>query len=193
MRDCFLSQVFARGSTIIVTRKFTTTVVLTIWLLFLTASQSTAIGTKNRKRDAGLNRIETNEVERRLSEMGYWTGPVDGVIDGITRTALVAFQKWEGRNVTSRFTRDDLEAVRNATSPQARANYFSDGLAIHGNPSVPPQPKSHGCIRIPMFAAREVSKLLPVGTIVLIYDKDSFVSAKDWAEADKQKQAANMH
>jgi len=267
LRDCFLSQVFARGSTIIVTRKFTTTVVLTIWLLFLTASQSTAIGTKNRKRDAGLNRIETNEVERRLSEMGYWTGPVDGVIDGITRTALVAFQKWEGRNVTSRFTRDDLEAVRNATSPQARdtgykhvevdidrqvlllidsegavsrvlpvstgsgqhynekgnrglaytprgrfriyskafgwkksalgllyyPNYFSDGLAIHGNPSVPPQPKSHGCIRIPMFAAREVSKLLPVGTIVLIYDKDSFVSAKDWAEADKQKQAANIH
>jgi len=42
-----------------------------------------------------------------------------------------------------------------------------------------------------MFAAREISNRLPVGTIVLIYDKESFVSAKDWAEADKQKQAAN--
>jgi len=71
-------------------------------------------------------------------------------------------------------------------------NYFSDGLAIHGNPSVPHNPQSHGCIRIPMFAAAEMSKQLPVGTIVLIYDKDSFVSAKDWAEADKQKQAANV-
>jgi L,D-transpeptidase-like protein/putative peptidoglycan binding protein len=69
-------------------------------------------------------------------------------------------------------------------------NYFSDGLAIHGNPSVPRSPQSHGCIRIPMSAAEAVSKRLPVGTIVLIYDSDSFVSAKDWAEADKQKQEA---
>ncbi|HJP93962.1 MAG TPA: L,D-transpeptidase family protein [Pyrinomonadaceae bacterium] len=66
-------------------------------------------------------------------------------------------------------------------------NYFSDGLAIHGNPSVPDSPESHGCIRIPMSAAVEISKALPVGTILLIYDSQSFVSAKDWAEADKQK------
>ena len=65
-------------------------------------------------------------------------------------------------------------------------NYFSDGLAIHGNPSVPDSPQSHGCIRIPMSAAAAVSKALPVGTIVLIYDSQSFVSAKDWAEADRQ-------
>jgi peptidoglycan hydrolase-like protein with peptidoglycan-binding domain len=71
-------------------------------------------------------------------------------------------------------------------------NYFSGGLAIHGNPSVPNEPKSHGCIRIPMSAAAEVSRLLPVGTIVIIYDKLSFVSAKDWAVADTQKQAANI-
>ncbi len=63
-------------------------------------------------------------------------------------------------------------------------NYFSDGLAIHGNPSVPNSPQSHGCIRIPMWAAVEISKALPVGTILLIYDSRSFVSAKDWAEAD---------
>lgn len=66
-------------------------------------------------------------------------------------------------------------------------NYFSDGLAIHGNPSVPDSPQSHGCVRIPMSAAVEISKALPVGTILLIYDSQSFVSAKDWAEADKQK------
>ena len=71
-------------------------------------------------------------------------------------------------------------------------NYFSDGLAIHGNPSVPQSPQSHGCIRIPMSAAVEISKLLPVGTIVLIYDQESFVSAKDWAEADKQRQEENV-
>ena len=66
-------------------------------------------------------------------------------------------------------------------------NYFSDGLAIHGNSSVPDSPQSHGCIRIPNSAAIEMSRQLPVGTIVLIYDSQSFVSAKQWAEADKQK------
>jgi len=64
-------------------------------------------------------------------------------------------------------------------------NYFSDGLAIHGNPSVPNSPQSHGCIRIPMSAAIEMSRELPVGTVVLIYDKQSFVSGKDWIAADK--------
>jgi lipoprotein-anchoring transpeptidase ErfK/SrfK len=71
-------------------------------------------------------------------------------------------------------------------------NYFSDGLAIHGNPSVPHAPRSHGCVRIPMFAAREISRQLPVGTIVLIYDAQSFVSAREWAEEDKQKEARNI-
>jgi L,D-transpeptidase-like protein len=61
-------------------------------------------------------------------------------------------------------------------------NYFSDGLAIHGNPSVPHSPQSHGCIRIPMSASVEMSRQLPVGTIVLIYDNQSFVSAKDWVD-----------
>jgi peptidoglycan hydrolase-like protein with peptidoglycan-binding domain len=59
-------------------------------------------------------------------------------------------------------------------------NYFSDGLAIHGNPSVPHSPQSHGCVRIPMSAAEAMSKALPVGTILLIYDSRSFVSAKEW-------------
>ena len=66
-------------------------------------------------------------------------------------------------------------------------NYFSDGLAIHGNSSVPNSPASHGCIRIPNSAAIEMSRQMPVGTIVLIYDKQSFVSAKEWAAADKEK------
>ena len=61
-------------------------------------------------------------------------------------------------------------------------NYFSDGLAIHGNPSVPHTPRSHGCVRIPMSEAKDVSEQLPIGTIVLIYDTQSFVSAKDWVQ-----------
>jgi hypothetical protein len=32
-----------------------------------------------------------------------------------------------------------------------------------------------------MSAAVEMSRQMPIGTIILIYDSQSFVSAKDWA------------
>ena len=234
--------------------------------LLVIASTDSFASSKVKKRAAGPpTRAELKQAERRLSEMGYWTGPVDGVIDSTTESALIAFQKWEGRRVTGRLTRAEFNAICAASAPQARdpgykhvevdldrqvllltdddgvvtkvltvstgsgkqykekkmsglaytprgrfriyakmegwrksplgllyyPNYFSDGLAIHGNPSVPQNPQSHGCVRIPMFAAEEMSKQLPVGTIVLIYDSESFVSARDWAEADKQRAANN--
>ncbi|HKY43213.1 MAG TPA: L,D-transpeptidase family protein [Pyrinomonadaceae bacterium] len=206
---------------------------------------------------------QIRDAERRLAEMGYWTGAVDGVVDTATQSALIAFQKWEGRAVTGKLTIDELEAIRNSTGPRARdgsyehvevdidrqvllivddagrvkvlpvstgtgkefsydgqmsvaytprgrfvvyekgvgwennvpgsmyyPNYISGGIAIHGSYSVPTKPASHGCIRIPMFASREVSKLLKLGTIVLVYDKVSFVSAKSWIENPKLKEAA---
>lgn len=246
-------------------RDLTPSLLLIVCLLVITSTQSIASTQQSRNRQTRApNRAEAKEAERRLSEIGYWTGPVDGVIDGATRSALIAFQKVEGRKITGRLTHDELEAIRNAASPQAREpgyehvevdldrqvlflvnnegtitrilpvstgsgkrynekgmrglaytprgrfrvygkvsgwkrsplgllyypNYISDGVAIHGNPDVPPKPQSHGCIRIPIFASREMSKMLPVGTIVLVYDKESFVSAKNWVEEDKLKQAA---
>ena len=243
---------------------------LALSLLLLIPSHSSAKTKANkykgRSPNHSLSRAEVKEAETRLSEMGYGTGRVDGVIDSVTRNALIAFQKWESRKVTSQLSRADFDAIMSATAPQSKdsgykhvevdldrqvllltdsegrveqvlpvstgsnrhynekgmsglaytpkgrfriyaklsgwkksplgllyyPNYFSDGLAIHGNPSVPQRPESHGCIRIPMSAAAEISKLLPIGTIVLIYDNGSFVSAKDWAEADKQKQDANI-
>ena len=243
-------------------RKFTVFAVLAVLILLIAESVVLAKGKKHGSRPP--TRAEVRDVERRLSEMGYWTGPIDGVLDDRSRSALTTFQKFEGRRLTGKLTRAELNAVLSAAAPQPKdtgykhvevdvdrqvllltddqgeilrilpvstgsgqrynekgirglaytprgrfriygkmvgwrksnlgllyyPNYFSDGLAIHGNPSVPNQPRSHGCIRIPMFAAREISKHLPIGTILLIYDEDSFVSAKDWAEADK-KQAAN--
>jgi hypothetical protein len=41
-----------------------------------------------------------------------------------------------------------------------------------------------------MFSAREVSRILKLGTIVLVYDKVSFVSALDWVKNPKLKEAA---
>jgi hypothetical protein len=230
-------------------------------LLFLTVPIASAQQT--RQQPAPLTRSQIRESERQLSDMGYWTGAVDGLFDMSSRSALIAFQKWEARPITGQLTLDELEAIRTSASPKARelgyehvevdvdrqvlllvngeggvrvvpvstgtgevfidegqtsiaytprgrfivyekevgwqsgslgstyyANFISGGVAIHGSRSVPFQPASHGCIRVPMFAAREISKLMPVGTIVLVYDKISFVSAKDWAADPKLKQAA---
>jgi lipoprotein-anchoring transpeptidase ErfK/SrfK len=47
--------------------------------------------------------------------------------------------------------------------------YIVGGIAIHGSPSVPRSPASHGCIRIPMYAAKAFYDSTPVGTPVLVY------------------------
>lgn len=49
-------------------------------------------------------------------------------------------------------------------------NYFTGGVAIHGSLLVPFQPASHGCVRIPNFAAEAFQKLVRIGTPVLVYD-----------------------
>ncbi|HXQ69722.1 MAG TPA: L,D-transpeptidase family protein [Pyrinomonadaceae bacterium] len=222
--------------------------------------------TTAQQRDLRLTRVQIKEAERLLAERGYWTGPVDGVFDAGSRSALIAFQKWEGREITGKLAFDELEAIRAGQTPRARegdyahvevdvdrqvlmiineeggvrvlpvstgndkpfqadgqtsiaytprgrfvvydksfgwedgvlgsvyyANYITGGVAIHGYLSVPSKPASHGCIRIPMFAAREVSKLLTLGTIVLVYDKVSFVSAKEWIKNPKLKEAAMLN
>ena len=46
--------------------------------------------------------------------------------------------------------------------------YFNGGIAIHGSPSVPPYPASHGCIRIPMYAAPSFYDQIGRGTAVIL-------------------------
>jgi PKD repeat protein len=47
--------------------------------------------------------------------------------------------------------------------------YFTGGYAIHGNPSVPPYPASHGCVRIPMWVAPHLYRTIPYGETVYVY------------------------
>jgi lipoprotein-anchoring transpeptidase ErfK/SrfK len=259
-----LTATVQRGVFMSTSNRFASVAFLALSFILLPATDSSAITkAQTRKARSSINtvkRAEMKQAEARLSEMGYGTGRVDGVIDGVTRLAVIAFQKLEGRKVTGGLSREDFDAVMSANAPQAKdsgykhvevdidrqvllltdeggvvkrvlpvstgsnkqyrekrmsglaytprgrfriyakiagwresplgllyyPSYFSDGLAIHGNSSVPNSPQSHGCVRIPMSAAVEISKSLPVGTIILIYDQQSFVSAKDWAAADKQ-------
>ncbi len=57
-------------------------------------------------------------------------------------------------------------------------NYIYGGVAIHGNPSVPARPASHGCIRIPMFASREFSEIATIGMIVIVYDSAPLAASR---------------
>lgn len=47
--------------------------------------------------------------------------------------------------------------------------YFRGGAAVHGATSVPTFPASHGCVRIPMFAAEALAKSVKVSDPILVY------------------------
>src|SRR5687768_11996346 len=92
---------------------------LTICLLLILAPPI-ASAQQRGKHPGTLNRTQTREAERLLSELGYWTGPVDGIFDQGTRSALIAFQKWENRPITGQLTFEELEAIRGGSAPRAR-------------------------------------------------------------------------
>jgi peptidoglycan hydrolase-like protein with peptidoglycan-binding domain len=46
--------------------------------------------------------------------------------------------------------------------------YFNGGIAIHGAPSVPGYPASHGCVRIPMYVSTWFPGAVPNGTPVYV-------------------------
>jgi len=47
--------------------------------------------------------------------------------------------------------------------------YVVGGVAIHGSPYVPRRPASHGCIRIPMYAAKAFYDETAIGTVVVVH------------------------
>lgn len=184
------------------------------------------------------------EAEQLLSDLGYWTGVIDGKLDEGSRHALFAFQKVERRNLTGRLTLEELQALKDAKRPLPLEDgyahievdlsrqvlfivdeggevskilpvssgngeeftdedwtrraitpvgrfkvhskiegwrkaplglmyypvYYLSGIAIHGSPSVPPYPASHGCVRIPVFAAKEFNEMTDIGTWVIVHD-----------------------
>jgi N-acetylmuramoyl-L-alanine amidase len=47
--------------------------------------------------------------------------------------------------------------------------YFLRGFAIHGYPSVPPYPASHGCVRVPLWLAASLRERWGFGATVRVY------------------------
>jgi hypothetical protein len=50
-----------------------------------------------------------------------------------------------------------------------QSNYFIGGYAIHGYPSVPSYPASHGCIRVPNPNAFEIDRQISLGQRIFVY------------------------
>ena len=46
--------------------------------------------------------------------------------------------------------------------------YFTGGYAVHGSPSVPAGPASHGCVRIPMWESKFFFNEVPLGTQMIV-------------------------
>ena len=92
-----------------------------IFLLSLIPIESSASAQRKRRvSNRPPTRTELKQAERRLADMGYPTGPVDGAIDDKTRGGLVLFQKWEGRKLTGQISRSDFDAIMDAEAPQPR-------------------------------------------------------------------------
>jgi peptidoglycan hydrolase-like protein with peptidoglycan-binding domain len=183
-------------------------------------------------------------LERRLTELRFDTGRVDGVYDGSTTHAVMAFQKAYGMSRTGRATPDVIDRMgqvglqtemvpgggrtkvevdlkrqvltlwkdgalfrvddvstgsgkrycvdgecAKAVTPGGSFKvtrrisgwrtsrlgklynplYFNGGIAIHGAPSVPAYPASHGCVRIPMWLAPSLFTQIPLGSAIYVY------------------------
>lgn len=227
------------------TPKIRVSLILSIAIILMCGLVGSAHAHKrSRSAEQELSTQEKLGAERRLWDLGYWAGPIDGKFDSDSRHALIAFQKVERRARTGKLTLDELNALRTATRPLPRngryphveidlerqvlfvidesgevarilpvstgngelymdhgqihrartptgtfkvlrkikgwrlsslglmyyPNYIFNGIAIHGSFSIPTRPASHGCIRVPLFATKELSSLLPIGIDVVIYD-----------------------
>ncbi len=64
--------------------------------------------------------------------------------------------------------------------------YFNGGIAIHGAPSVPATPASHGCVRIPMISSQWFPEQVTDGTPVYVFggEEGAPVPLKSKAPAD---------
>ncbi len=176
------------------------------------------------------------QVEQKLASLAYDVGPVDGVGDDQTNSAVMAFQKvhglprtgelndvlpgqimaasgspapikpdgepnrievslarqvlflYEGGTLTKilpvatgtsetptptgtfRVYRQDAGWHTSRLGRLHNAQYFVGGYAIHGSMSVPAQPASHGCIRIPMTASEWFPSHVTKGMQVVVSD-----------------------
>jgi peptidoglycan hydrolase-like protein with peptidoglycan-binding domain len=98
-------------------RSWTIFLILFFLVFSILASMVQARGLAKKGVAQQVSKEEILAAERRLSDLGYWTGAVDGTLDSGSRHALIAFQKVEGRQRTGKLTRTELQALMSAQRP----------------------------------------------------------------------------
>jgi lipoprotein-anchoring transpeptidase ErfK/SrfK len=83
-------------------------------------------------------------------------------VDGDVRVAVTPLGNFQIQRKIDAWRKSDLGLLY-------RPAYFTGGYALHGAPSVPAFPASHGCIRITTAAMDRLFDRLPVGTPMLVY------------------------
>jgi hypothetical protein len=101
-------------------------------------------------------------------------GAVTDVYDVSTGTE--APYEYEGREYIAHTPTGSFLVQRKIDGPREaplgllyRPAYFDGGYAIHGSPSVPAYPASHGCVRVTDQVMDRIFDLLAIGTPVDIY------------------------
>lgn len=106
----------------------------------------------------------------------------DGQVVATINASSGSGQRYEalGTTRTARTPTGDFTVVRQIDGmhdsslelgPMYRPKYFRAGWAIHGSPSVPPYPASHGCIRVSNDAVNWIwdQFAAPLGTPILVH------------------------
>lgn len=121
--------------------------------------------------EGGANRVEV-DLKRQMLQL-YVNGELNRVlsvstgngkrycVDGECAKAVTPGGSFK---VTRRITGWRTSRLGRLYNPL----YFNGGIAIHGAPSVPAYPASHGCVRIPMHSARWFPDAVPNGTPVYV-------------------------
>jgi formylglycine-generating enzyme required for sulfatase activity len=79
-------------------------------------------------------RVTVAETQRLLAELGYDPGPANGLLNGRTRSAIVAYQRDRGLAVNGRMTRRVVESLRRAEPAPLQRPF-----AVAGPTLVPPK------------------------------------------------------
>jgi len=118
-------------------------------------------------------------VEVDISRQVLFYVGADGTVEKILAVSTGSEKQYfdEGEWQTAHTTRGSFKVqwkyngVRKASLGDLYyPSYFNGGIAVHGSPSIPAFPASHGCVRIPLFADKAIYKMMPVGMPVYVYD-----------------------
>jgi N-acetylmuramoyl-L-alanine amidase len=106
------------------------------------------------------------EVDKTHQVLYIVRGGEIALISPVSTAGIAGYYTPEGRFAISR------KVVGYDPSPLGvllNPMYFVGGYAIHGNPSVPPYPASHGCVRVPNFVIYRLFSSEPYGETVYVY------------------------